>query len=109
MNQEDVKALLRSGKAEEKKSVLLSGALSFFFGPLGWLYAAPFKEAVPVILVYVLVCSILPNFLLVYLLGMVNVASAIAGVLYAWSYNQEGRRAPLVMKDPPELPPAKRR
>jgi hypothetical protein len=36
---------------------------------------------------------------------MVNIPSAIAGLLYAWSYNREGRRMPLVLKDPPALPP----
>jgi hypothetical protein len=28
----------------DQKSVLASGALSFIFGPLGWLYAAPVKD-----------------------------------------------------------------
>lgn len=86
------------GKAE-RKSLIASGLLSFFFGPLGWLYAAPLKEALPVIVVYVLICAILPQFLLVYLIGAVNMISALAGVLYAWSFNHEGRRAPLVLKD----------
>ncbi|MEZ4312772.1 MAG: hypothetical protein R3F14_32520 [Polyangiaceae bacterium] len=36
-----------------KKRLLVSGALSFFLGPVGWLYAAPLKEAIPVIVVYV--------------------------------------------------------
>jgi len=43
------------------------------------------------------------------LLGMVNIASSIAGVLYAWSFNQEGRRSPLLLKDSPALPPVKKR
>jgi hypothetical protein len=86
-----------------KKSILASGALSFFFGPIGWLYAAPLKEAIPVIIVYVLISSILPHFLLVYLLGIVNMASALAGVVYAWSYNREGRRMTLLLKDKSEL------
>lgn len=92
----------------DRKSMLASGLLSFFFGPLGWLYAAPLKEAIPAIIVYAAIAWILPNFLM-YMLGMVNIACAVAGVLYAWSYNHEGRRAPLVLKDPPPLPGPGRR
>ncbi len=87
-----------------KKSWLASGALSFFFGPIGWLYAAPLKEALPAIAVYVLLCSILPQFLLVWILGFLNPVTAIAGVLYAWSYNHEGYRAPLLGKAKRALP-----
>jgi hypothetical protein len=96
-----------SGK--ERKSVIASGALSFFFGPLGWLYAAPLKEAIPAIVVYVLIGAILPNFLLVYILGLVNIVSTIAGLLYAWSYNHEGRRTPLFDKAKRALPPLRTR
>jgi hypothetical protein len=101
------KASASAPAEKDKKSLIASGALSFFFGPLGWLYAAPLKEAVPAILVFAIVCAILPNFLLAYILPMVNIPSAIAGLAYAWSYNREGRRMPLVLKDPPALPPAK--
>jgi hypothetical protein len=87
------------------KSILASGLLSFFFGPMGWLYAGSFREAVPGALAYVLVCAIVPRFLLVYLLGSFNALSALAGVLYAWSYNRSGRREALVLKDRSALPP----
>jgi hypothetical protein len=96
-----------SGK--ERKSLIASGALSFFFGPLGWLYAAPLKEAIPAIVVYLLIGAILPNFLLVYILGLVNIVSTIAGLLYAWSYNHEGRRTPLFDKAKRALPPLRTR
>jgi hypothetical protein len=88
-----------------QKSILASGLLSFFFGPLGWLYAGALREAVPGALAYVLVCAIVPRFLLVYLLGPFNALSALAGVLYAWSYNRSGRRETLVLPDRPALPP----
>ncbi len=99
-------------RALGKKRLLVSGGLSFFFGPLGWLYAAPLKEAIPVIVVYVVVCSILNAilpFLLIYVLGIVNVASALAGVLYAWGFNSAGKRVPLVLKEKDgEEPPVRR-
>src|SRR5260221_662755 len=40
------KSLLKPRK-EGDKSLLAAGLLSFFFGPLGWLYAAPYKVAIP--------------------------------------------------------------
>ncbi len=93
-----------------QKSVLASGLLSFFFGPLGWLYAGSFREAVPAALAYVLVCAILPKFLLVYILGVSNALTALAGVLYAWSYNRSGKRETLLLRDGQgerRLPPAR--
>jgi 4-hydroxybenzoate polyprenyltransferase len=73
---------------------------------MGWLYAGSFKEALPGALFYVLLCSLVPRFLLAYLLGPFNAVAAIAGVLYAWSYNRTGRRQTLLLKDspPPRLP-----
>lgn len=104
------KAPAKAAAGGERKSVIASGALSFFFGPLGWIYAAPLKEAIPAIVVYMLVCSLLPNFLLVYLLALLHPVSAIAGALYAWSYNQEGRRAELWWgRAKKALPPVGRR
>jgi len=88
--------LLTGADSRPRKSVLASGALSLVFGPLGWLYAAPLKEAAPAIAVYLFLGWLLPHFVLLYLLGIVSPISAIAGVLYAWSFNQEGRRAPLL-------------
>ena len=59
-----------TGGSGEKKSVLASGVLSLVLGPLGWLYAAPLREAVPGAAVYVGLCSLLPHFLLMPLLGV---------------------------------------
>lgn len=83
------------------KSVLLSTGLSFFFGPLGWLYAGSFREAIPAAILYVAIVSIVPSFFLVWILGVVSAVSALAGLLYAWSYNRTGARAPLILADKP--------
>jgi len=90
------------------KSVVASGLLSFFFGPLGLLYAAPLKVAVPAALGWLIAASIIPKILLVYLMGVVSPLCAIAGVLYAIAYNRAGARTPLLGGDdrpPPRLPP----
>ena len=77
----------------EEKSILASTALSFFFGPLGWIYAAPLREAVPAVVLFVLLYKILPMVLFAPLLGVLLPASAIAGAAYAWAHNQSGGRA----------------
>jgi hypothetical protein len=79
----------------EKKSVVASGALSLVLGPLGWLYAAPLREAVPGAAVYVGLFSLLPHVLLVPLLGVLMPISGVAGVYYAWRHNQTGERTGL--------------
>jgi hypothetical protein len=90
-----------------RKSVVLSGALSFFFGPLGWLYSAPWPVAVGGGLAYLVACKLLPTFLLVYLLGIAAPISAVVGVLYAMGFNMAGARTPLFGKErpPPRLGP----
>jgi len=91
---------------EGKKSLIASGLLSFFFGPLGWLYAGSLKEAGVVALVYFLLCAIIPHLLLAPLLAIAHPLSAAIGVLYAWKYNQKGERATLLPSEsPPSLPP----
>ena len=69
--------------------------LSLVLGPLGWLYAAPLREAVPGVAIYVGLCSLLPHFLLVPLLGIAAPVSGVAGVYYAWRHNQTGERTGL--------------
>jgi hypothetical protein len=86
-------ALARRGG--EEKSVVASGVLSLVLGPLGWLYAAPLREAVPGVAAAVAATALLPHFLLVPLLGIAAPLSGIAGVYYAWRHNQTGERTGL--------------
>jgi hypothetical protein len=92
---------------DRHKSLIASGVLSFFFGPLGWLYAAPLKEAALAILGYVILCAVLPHVLLAPLLGIANPLSAAIGVAYAWRHNQKGDRTSLLPRGASEraLPP----
>ena len=92
------KAALGTGLARtggDKKSVAASGVLSLVLGPFGWMYAAPLREAVPGMAIYVGLCSLLPHFLLVPLLGVIAPISGVAGVYYAWRHNQTGERTGL--------------
>lgn len=96
-----------------KKRVLVSTGLSFLFGPFGFLYAAPLKEAIPAIVVYVavfwLLSLFLPSLLLVWPLAIVNVVTAIAGGLYAWGFNSAGKRVPMLLKEKDgESPPLRK-
>jgi hypothetical protein len=90
---------------KHERSLVAAGALSFFLGPVGWLYAAPLKEALPAILVFLVVCKLLPVILLGPLLGILLPASAVAGVSYAWLYNRQGGRTSIVDATRKQLPP----
>lgn len=84
---------------EERKSPVISAALSFFLGPLGWLYAGSFKEAIPAFLIGAGVASLLPSVLLFPLMMVALPASAVGGWLYAWQYNEDGSRKTLFLGD----------
>jgi hypothetical protein len=75
------------------KSIVASAGLSFFLGPIGWLYAAPLREAVPAAVLFVLLYKLLPMILFAPLLGILLPASALAGAAYAWAHNQTGDRS----------------
>ena len=96
--------LAQHGRSGEK-SLLAAGLLPLVVGPVGWAYAAPFKEAGVAALAYFALCSVLPHFLLVPLLGIVNPLSALVGVAYAWRHNQKGERTSLLPDDERTLPP----
>lgn len=78
-----------------RKSIVASTALSFFLGPMGWLYAAPLREALPAVIAFVVAYKLLPMFLFAPLLGILLPLSALAGGAYAWAHNQSGDRASL--------------
>ncbi len=80
----------------EKKSLIASGALSFFLGPVGWLYAAPLKETIPAIFVFLVLMNVLPHIILLPLLSLIMPLSAAAGAVYAWRHNQRGERTSML-------------
>jgi hypothetical protein len=88
-----VVGLARPG--EDRKSVVASGVLSLFLGPMGWLYAAPLREAVPGTIAWMAAASFLPHVFLAPLLGITMPLSGLAGIYYAWRHNQTGERTGL--------------
>lgn len=90
---------LEKPPGEGKKSILASGGLSLVFGPLGWLYAGAFREAIPAGLVFAAIAYILPTFLLLPIMGIAMPLSGLAGLVYAWQYNQKGNRGALFGRD----------
>jgi hypothetical protein len=95
----DIAGSLGRTQSANHKSLIASGLLSFFFGPLGWLYAAPVKEAGPVALIYFLLWAVLPKFLMLPILSIIAPLSAAIGVAYAWRHNQKGERTPFLLPD----------
>jgi hypothetical protein len=91
------RAELERSKGDDKKSLLVSSGLSLL-GPVGWLYAAPFRESVPALLAFAVVYKLLPSFLLMPILFLALPLSAVAGLVYALQYNRYGERTPLFLK-----------
>ena len=88
--------------------MILSGVLSFIFGPLGWLYAAPMREAIPAIVVSSLlngvIWSLVPDSLIPLALSVGNAFFGLFGAAYAMRHNQNGRRTPIFTEEKPQLP-----
>jgi hypothetical protein len=80
------------------KSWKTSGLLSLFFGPVGWLYAGSFREAIPAAAAWVAIGAIfsklfaLVSFFLLPVLAVLLPLSGITGVVYALRYNSTGKR-----------------
>jgi hypothetical protein len=107
-----VKEELTKPREGNEKSWLWSGGLSLVLGPLGWLYAGSFKEAIPASAAYLLLMTIavkLPfMFVLMpaFLIGLV--VSGFVGIYYSVQFNRHGERTRLFGKeDPKALPPAR--
>jgi hypothetical protein len=84
------------------KSWVKSGIASTALGPIGWLYAGSFREAIPASVAWLalaaLASKIIPSILLWPVLLVVMPLSGIAGVLYALGYNKKGSRQRLFDK-----------
>ena len=99
-----VKNELQKAPKQGDKSWVKSGLASALLGPVGWLYAGSWREAVPASVAYVVIgtlaLKILPMLLLwpVFMVGLP--LSGIAGVVYALQYNKKGSRQRLFKKDP---------
>lgn len=87
--------------AERRRKLGLAVLLGGLFPGLGLAYAAPWPivlAASVVVVVGAKVLALIPlvsSFLLVPFLVVCAIASALLGGMYAWSYNQEGKRAAL--------------
>jgi hypothetical protein len=94
-------------RAPKEKSLLWSGGLSFFLGPVGWLYAGSWRESIPGALLYLGAAAILqkfPAFILMPIMSIALPVSGLIGVGYAWQYNKKGKRVRLLSgKDKKQL------
>jgi len=103
-------ALFRRGKQEVdkraagEKNIWISGGASLFLGPIGWLYAGSWREAIPASLGYLAIAAVIPKILLAPIAGIALPVSGIIGLIYAWQYNRKGKRLPLLLKDPKKKP-----
>jgi hypothetical protein len=90
------KGELEKPREKGEKSLLWSGGLSTVLGPVGWLYAGAWREAIPGAAAWLAVgavaSKILPAFMLWPVLMVVMPISGIAGLIYAWQFNRKGRR-----------------
>jgi acyl-CoA reductase-like NAD-dependent aldehyde dehydrogenase len=90
-----VKKELQAPRKKGEKSWAASGVVSLM-GPIGWLYAGSWREAVPATAAWVgflaLASKFLPALLMWPVFMVVMPVSAIAGVVYALQYNRSGKR-----------------
>jgi hypothetical protein len=90
--------LLRPDGPADEKNLVVAGFLGLF-GPLGWFYAAPTREAGVATLAFLVAAKLLPGLLLYPLLSLFVPISALLGAMYAWRYNRTGRRSSLFFEE----------
>jgi hypothetical protein len=90
--------LMRTGRAADEKNLVVAGFLGLF-GPLGWFYAAPTKEAGVATLAFLIAAKLLPAILFYPLLSLFVPLSALLGAMYAWRYNRSGQRSSLFFEE----------
>jgi hypothetical protein len=90
-------AILDKPRGKGEKSLAASAALSLL-GPVGWLYAGSFREAIPATAAAVAVYTILPSFILAPFMLVGALASSAVGLTYAWQFNRKKGRTPLFLR-----------
>ncbi len=90
-----------------EKSWVKAGLGSMILGPIGWMYAGAWREAIPaaagwVAIAYLL--KILPSILLFPVLIVAMPLSGIIGAMYAVRYNRHGARQRMFSPTPPPKP-----
>ena len=90
-------ALLDKPRGKGEKSLAASAALSLL-GPVGWLYAGSFREAIPATAAAVAVYTILPSFVLAPFMLVGALVSSAVGLTYAWQFNRKKGRTPLFLR-----------
>lgn len=94
-----------------EKSWIKSGLASMLLGPLGWLYAGSFREAIPASIAYLAFAALISKlpFIMWPVMMVALPLSGIAGVVYALQYNRTGSRQRLWgdKKKKKELPAGK--
>ncbi len=89
-------AMLDKPRRKGAKSLAASAGLSLL-GPVGWLYAGSFREAVPAVLAQVALFAVVPSFMLAPFMILGALASSAVGAGYAWQFNRKKGRTTLFL------------
>ncbi len=89
-------AMLDKPRRKGAKSLAASAGLSLL-GPVGWLYAGSFREAVPAVLAQVALFAVVPGFMLAPFMILGALASSAVGAGYAWQFNRKKGRTTLFL------------